>query len=157
MRHREQETARKFGVLKRLEQLQEKLKEIDYVADVGFDLDGFWSNIRQVIILPKYDIPVALPNYFEARHEMLKQILYVASSFGLLPSGDRIEDYGEHFYIVRACDSSWKLERQRGDQEQTLPSQCSGSIDGIIQRAEKQTNNGLKQSVCSTKALEELR
>jgi len=157
MRHREQETARKFGVLERLEQLQEKLKEIDYVADVEFDLDGFWSSIRQVIMLLNYDIPIALPNYFEVRREMLKQILEVASSFGLLPSGDRIEDYGEHFYIVRACDSSWKLERIGSDQKQMLSSQSSESIDGIIQRAEKQTNNGLKQSVYRAKVLEEPR
>ncbi len=111
MRDREIETAKRFGVLDRIEALEKELLNIDHVVEVEFDLDGFWSDIRQVIIVPKYDIPVSLPDYYEVRREMLTQILNVAGAFGLNRSGDRIEDYGEHFYIVRECDSSWELMR----------------------------------------------
>ena len=111
MREKEIRTARKFGVLDRIEALERELLNIEHVVEVEFDLDGFWSDIRQVIIVPKYDIDVRLENYYEVRREMLQKVLEVAKSFGLGPSGDRIEDYGEHYYIVRQCDSSWVLQR----------------------------------------------
>lgn len=111
MKEREIETAKRFGVLDRIEALEKELLNIEHVAEVEFDLDCFWSDIRQVIILPKYDIDVRLENYYEVRREMLQKVLDVAKSFGLGPSGDRIEDYGEHYYIVRQCDNSWVLQR----------------------------------------------
>ena len=110
MREREINTARHFGFLDRMEQLEGKLLEIDHVVSVDFDIDGFWSNIRQVIIIPQYDIPVRLPDYYAVRRRMLTEIIDMARSFGLIPSGDSIEDYGEHFYIVRDCDGSWVIK-----------------------------------------------
>lgn len=112
MRERDLEIAKNFGVLERVQEFEKKLLEIDHVVDVEFDLDCFLSDIRQVIFLPKYDIPVSLPDYYEVRRAMLQQVIDVANSFGLKPSGDRIEDYGEHFYIVRSCDNSWVLKQE---------------------------------------------
>lgn len=111
MRERDMKTAKIFGVLERIQEFEKKILEVNHVVDVEFDLDGFWSDIRQVIFLPKYDIPVDLPDYYAVRRAMLEEVLGVAKEFGLNPSGDRIEDYGEHFYIVRDCDNSWVLQK----------------------------------------------
>ena len=62
MRERDLKTAEKFGVLDRCKAFEEDLLKIkDLVPDkhddgVCFDLSGFWSDIRHVIIVPKYDI-----------------------------------------------------------------------------------------------------
>ena len=112
MRERDYVTAKRFGVLERIQEFEKKLLEVDHVIDVEFDLDGFYDDIRQVIFLPRYDIPYDTPEYFEVRKTMLQQCLDVAKDFGLNSSGDRIEDYGEHFYIVRSCDKSWVLQQE---------------------------------------------
>ena len=107
MRNREAEVAKRFGIYDRVKALEDALLEVDGVVEVEFDLDGFWDDMRCVILVIKYDIPVKLPNYFEVRRAHLDSILKVCRDFGLRPSGDRIEDYGEHWYIVRDCDKSW--------------------------------------------------
>lgn len=108
MRERDRLTAERFGLLEKVENLEQELLKIDHVVDVEFDLDGFYSDIYQVIILPKYDVPVTTPDYFDVRKTMLQNVLDVTREHGLLPSGDGIEDYGAHYYIVRNCDKSWK-------------------------------------------------
>ena len=108
MRERDRHTAERFGILERVEDLERELLKIDHVVGVEFDLDGWYSDIYQVIVLPEYDIPVTTPDYFTVRKDMLREILAVTREFGLNPSGDSIEDYGKHYYIVRDCDKSWK-------------------------------------------------
>lgn len=110
MKEREYNTAKRFGVLERMEELESALLNIDHVVSVDFDIDGFWDNIRQVILVPEYDVPVNLPNYYEVRRVILNRIIDVAHHFGLRQSGDAIEDYGRHFYIVRNCDDTWKIK-----------------------------------------------
>lgn len=121
MREREQKTAQRFGVLERMEALEREIRKIDHVVDIDFDLNGFWSDINQVILIPKYDIPLFISNYYDVRREMLNQILAVSKSYGLHNSGDRIEDYGEHLYIVRDCDRTWQLSKT--EQESVFDSQ----------------------------------
>ena len=137
MKEREIKTAKRFGVLDRIEALERELLNIEHVVEVEFDLDGFWDDIRQVIIAPKYDIDVRLENYYEVRREMLQKVLDVAKSFGLGPSGDRIEDYGEHYYIVRQCDSSWELCTVKQD---------ASDVSMIIQDAEKRSGSIVQTS-----------
>lgn len=105
------EIATRFGLYDRIKSLEDALLAVDGVVEVEFDLRGFFDHIMQVIIVPKYDIPVRLPNYYEVRREHLSNILRVTRDFGLLPSGDSIEDYGEHWYIVRDCDNTWELKK----------------------------------------------
>ena len=113
MRDREKTTALKFGIYDKCKSLEDELLKIEGVAydehynGIGFDLDGFYSNIRHVIIIPKYDIDVALEDYYAKRREMLNKIIAVCEQHGLTPTGDTIEDYGEHYYIVRACN--WNI------------------------------------------------
>lgn len=95
---RNKRTAEQFGILPLIEKLQTALIAIDGVEDVDFDLDGFWDNIPYVIFLPKYNLPDG--DYFEKRRTMLAEILRVALYNGLVRTGDRIEDYGQHLYIV---------------------------------------------------------
>lgn len=108
MRERDRQTAERFGILERVEDLERELLKVDHVVGVEFDLDGFYSDIYQVIVLPEYDIPVNTPDYFDVRHAMLQEVLAITREHGLNPSGDSIEDYGKHYYIVRNCDNSWK-------------------------------------------------
>lgn len=112
MRKKEMETAKHFGILKRMEDLERELLKIEGVGEdegyIRFDLSGFWDNLHEVILIPKYYIPVSAPDYYEQRRAQLRKILDVCERFDLHETGDRIEDYGEHWYIVRHCGESWK-------------------------------------------------
>lgn len=101
LREHERETAEHFGILDSIEKLRSDLMDIDGVIDVDFDLDGFWSDIHQVIFLPKYLLP--LDGYYAARNEMVRNILECAGRHGLTRTGDPIEDYGNHLYFVTDC------------------------------------------------------
>lgn len=56
----------------------------------------------QVIFLIKYDIPLKddMLGFFKTRTSLIQSVLTTAETFGLKPSGDRIEDYGEYLYFV---------------------------------------------------------
>lgn len=95
---RNRKTAERHGILALVEKLQANLMALDGVEDVDFDLDGFYDNIPYVIFLPKYNITG--DNYFKRRRVLLTKILQEAEMLGLFRTGDSIEDYGEHFYIV---------------------------------------------------------
>lgn len=103
LREREQRTADAFGITYRVEELKRDLLAVNGVVDVEFDLDGYWSDIHQIIFLPKYAIPVQLEDYYQRRRTMIAGILEVCARHGLTRTGDRIEDYGEHLYIVTDC------------------------------------------------------
>lgn len=53
-----------------------------------------------VIFLPKYNIPVSAEDYFERRRTLLTEVIRIAGKNGMARTEDRIEDYGQHFYIV---------------------------------------------------------
>lgn len=101
---RHKRTAEKCGILDLVETLQTRLLALDYIDDVEFDLDGFCDNIPYVIFLPKYHIP--WENYYQHRRELLNKILKIASDLGLKRTKDRIEDYGQHFYIVTRLEKN---------------------------------------------------
>ena len=82
--------------------------QINGITGVEFDLDGFWSDIYQVIFLTRYDIPVSLNNYYEIRSSVINQVVEIAEGNFLKRTEDRIEDYGEHFYFVFECMEEWK-------------------------------------------------
>ncbi len=98
LNERNRKTAEAHGILPLIEKLQTNLMAIDGVEDVDFDLDGFWDNIPHVIFLPKYHITG--DDYFKRRRILLTKILQEAEACGLFRTGDSIEDYGQHFYIV---------------------------------------------------------
>lgn len=101
LREHERETAEHFGILDSIEKLRSDLMNIDGVIDVDFDLDGFWSNINQVIVLLRYSLPHA--TYYKARRALVAGAVATMAEHGLVRSGDPIEDYGEHLYIVTDC------------------------------------------------------
>ena len=107
---RHKDTAEKHSILDLVETLQTNLLALDGVDDVEFDLDGFCDNIPYVIFLPEYNIPYE--DYFKHRRELLHKILNIASELGLNRTDDRIEDYGQHFYIVT------RLQNDRGRQHE---------------------------------------
>ena len=114
MRVRDAEIAKRYKVIDRCKAFESDLLEIkDIVPDkmddgIGFDLTGFLSDIHQVIIIPKYDIRANRGDYWEARRQLRENIVALAGKYDLYPSGDRIEDYGEHFYFVFTCGKSWR-------------------------------------------------
>ena len=113
MRIRDAEIAKRYKVIDRCKAFEADLLQIkDIVPDkmdggIGFDLTGFLSDIHQVIIVPKYDIRADRDDYWEARRQLRENIVALAGKYDLHPSGDRIEDYGEHFYFVFNCGKSW--------------------------------------------------
>ena len=102
-------TAKRFGLLEKIEKLEKELRNIDRLSAIDFDLDGFYDNIRQVIIVAKYDIPANTEKYFEVRKKFKQDVIGVAKNNGLSRTEDRIEDYGEHFYFVFQCNKEWNL------------------------------------------------
>ncbi len=108
MEERERKTAERFGILEKVEKLEKELLTIAGVAEVDFDLNGFYDNMNQVIFLTKYDIPVGSLTYFAQRKELLDSVKRIAEENDLYPSGDPIEDYGEWFYFVRDCGKTWR-------------------------------------------------
>lgn len=104
---RHKQIAVEFGILSRCENLEKDLLEIPGVTEVTFDLDGWLSNIHHVIFLTKYSIDPRREDYFQAKRNMRTAIIRTALAHDLTPSGDAIEDYGEHLYFVRQCGKSW--------------------------------------------------
>lgn len=108
MKDREKDTALHFGIMDKCKKLEKELLQIEGITEIEFDLDGLWSNIYQVIILVKYDIPASLDNYYETRKFVIDQVIEIAEGNFLSRTEDRIEDYGEHFYFVFKCMKEWK-------------------------------------------------
>lgn len=114
MRTRDIKIAELFGILERCKAFEADLLKIkDIVPDkfddgIPFNLDGFLSDIYQVIIVPKYDIRDNRDDYWEARRKVCENVVALAEKYDLHPSGDRIEDYGMHFYFVFTCGKSWR-------------------------------------------------
>lgn len=107
MRSRDKKIAEKFNILGKVMKLESELMSIEGVVEVDFDLCGLYDNMKQVIFLTKYSIPVDTINYFEKRRQLVDSVLIVAKSNGLERTDDRIEDYGEHFYFVTKHISGW--------------------------------------------------
>ena len=114
MRIRDAEIAKRYKVIDRCKAFETDLLKIKNIVPdkmdggVAFDLNGFLSGIYQVIIVPKYDIRPCRGDYWDARQRLREEVIAVAEKYDLYPSGDRIEDYGEHFYFVFTCGKSWR-------------------------------------------------
>lgn len=104
MKDREYRTAVRFGVLEKLIDIEKELLGVEYIKEVEFDIDGFYDNINYVIVVFKYDVPLHGKDYFNKRHEMLRQMLEIMRQHGCVRTNDAIEDYGEHYYVVTECD-----------------------------------------------------
>lgn len=114
MRTKDIKIAEQFGIIVRCKAFESDLLKIrDIVPDkidngICFDLTGFLSDIHQVIIVPKYNIRPERDDYWEARRQLCENVIALAEKYDLYPSGDRIEDCGEHFYFVFTCGKSWR-------------------------------------------------
>lgn len=113
MREKERKIAEQFGILERCESFEADLRQVkDIVPDksddgIPFDLDGLLNGIRQVIIVPQYDIRADREDYWEARKALRKSVIALAKKYDLHRTEDRVEDYGEHFYFVFHCGKTW--------------------------------------------------
>lgn len=112
MRERDKEAAQHFGILDRLQKLESDLLGVRGITDVTFDVDNY-DELPGVCILARYDIPPSAEDYFAQRRSQLNGILQACLKHDLFPSGDRIEDYGEHWYIVRRCGKLWPRPQER--------------------------------------------
>ena len=104
--------AEKFGITDKIQKLESDLLQIPHITEVTFDLDGFIDGMNQVIFLLKYDIPIDSENYFGERENLIESALKTLEQNGLSRTGDRIEDYGEHFYFVTKCNDSWRVDAE---------------------------------------------
>lgn len=109
---RAENKALRYGILDRMESLEHDLTEIPGVEKVEFDLDSY-GDIRYIILVPAYHVDVKLENYYQVLTEQLARILTVCAEHDLHSTGDRIEDYGAHWYIVRRCGKSWPARDRR--------------------------------------------
>lgn len=106
---RAEQDAKRWGILDRMRNLENALMQIQGIVHVEFDIRDYGSGIHQVILIPKYFIDPQLEagKYFAARRNQLERICQVCKKHDLFPSGDAIEDMGEHWYIVRTCGNTW--------------------------------------------------
>ena len=105
---RHAQTAERYGIRARLESLEADLLKTPGLVSVEFDLDSLIDNIPYIIILAGYEIDVSRPDYFQARGAVRRAIIETCAAHDLYPTGDPIEDYGEHFYIVRRQGDTWE-------------------------------------------------
>lgn len=105
---RAEKRAEALGIADRMRALENDLLNIEGISDIDFDIDNY-EECQQVILIPRYDVPRGggAGNYYRNRAKQLAEIIQVCENHGLLNSGDRIEDYGEHWYIVRKCGIGW--------------------------------------------------
>lgn len=103
---RTEQAAARLGILRRMQRLEEDILAIDDIVCVEFDISNY-PEIPYVILIPKYDIRVDRDDYWEARHHQCDRIRAVCLEHDLHPTGDRWEDMGEHWYIVRRCGPTW--------------------------------------------------
>lgn len=114
MRVRDSKIAAQFGILERCKAFESDLLKIKDIAfsksedGVPFDMTSFLSDIPHVIIVPEYDIRADRDDYWDARSQLKKAVIELAAKYDLHPSGDRIEDYGKHFYFVFRCGKTWR-------------------------------------------------
>lgn len=100
MKERGIATAERYGILQRIKNIEADLWKIKFVGDVEFDLDGFYDDLNEVIILVRYDIPSGSDTYFKDRATLVLSVIEKAKEHGLKRTPDKIEDYGRHFYLV---------------------------------------------------------
>lgn len=108
MTKRDIDTATRFGFFCWLQSFEAELLKIQDVVNIDYDLNGFFSDIHQVICIIKYDIRPIRTDYFDARTKLKKSVIRAANAFDLYKTSDLIEDYGEHFYFVFGCTGAWK-------------------------------------------------
>ena len=106
MRERTIKAAEHFGILENLRALENEILNIKSVPEVDFDVDNF-DELHQIIVIPKYDIPVTAERYYSLRQNTLSNILICCARADLWATGDIIEDMGEHWYIVRKAGVTW--------------------------------------------------
>lgn len=95
--------AERYGITEKCASLERDLLSIDGVTSVEFDLNGFLDDIHQVIALVWYKHHKIGSAWSVAGKIVEKALLY----HDLNDSGDLIEDYGEHLYLVFNCGPSW--------------------------------------------------
>ena len=102
-------TAEKYGKLSEILQLERALLSVRHCEKVEFDLNGFYDNMNQVIILPFYDIMVNDPQYYSKRTQFKQDIIKVCNRYRLTRTEDTIEDYGSCFYMVfQGINGAWR-------------------------------------------------
>lgn len=94
--------AERYGIAEKCASLERDLLGINGATSVEFDLNGLLDGIRQVIVLVGYDFHIVT-----RKLRFAVDVVNTAYLHGLEESGDRIEDYGEHLYLVFNCGPSW--------------------------------------------------
>lgn len=102
MTESEMRLAERYGIAEKCKSLERDLLSIDGVTSVEFDLNGFLDDIHQVIVLTGYDFHIVT-----GKLRLAADVVNTAYLHGLEDSGDRIQDHGEHLYLVFNCGPSW--------------------------------------------------
>lgn len=89
MKKREIDTAARFGLLDRLQALENDLTAIPGTTYIDFDLSGLYDRCPLCFVVG-YDIDVRREDYFEARREWIKAVIMVFLAHDLPPTGDTI-------------------------------------------------------------------
>lgn len=88
MNDRTAATAARFGISEQCAALQRDLLTLPGAVKVEFDLDGFYDNLREVIFLVKFDIPVVNKNYYRDLRALRQGVIDTAARHGLTRTPD---------------------------------------------------------------------
>ena len=88
MKKREIDTAARFGLLDRLQALENDLMAIPGTTYIDFDLSGLYDRCPLCFVVG-YDIDVRREDYFEARREWVKAVIMVFLVHDLHTTGHR--------------------------------------------------------------------
>ena len=94
--------AERYGITDKCASLEQDLMNIDGLTSDECHLNGFLDDNQKVIVLVGYDFRIVT-----RKLRLAVDVVNTAYLHGLEESGDRIEDYGEHLYLVFNCGPSW--------------------------------------------------
>ena len=100
-------TADKFGITNKVKELETALLNIENVAEIIIDIDGFYDDVNEVVLSVEHTIPLNRTDFFELVGKVKDNVVATALNRGLTRAEDRVEDYGERFCIVFDCDENW--------------------------------------------------
>lgn len=84
--------------------LYNDIMKIPHIYECDFDIYDWYEDKPlqdYVILVVGFNIPSSIPNYFDVYDKTLNDVLKVCSEYHLIGTGDRIENMGQHWYIVR--------------------------------------------------------
>lgn len=110
----------RYGITELLRDFNAALLATPDVLEVEYDLNGFYDDMHQVIVLIKYvdsggrgiQPSLSCEDWTTRRTSLVENVYELAKKYGLTRTEDRLEDYGTWFYMVFHSDDRWESTKR---------------------------------------------